>query len=831
MSSFDRNNRPGAAPEAEESSSPGGESQSLRELALRRRMIQRKASSLAGHARALGEADAPKPAAKGAGAPLPTDVRAEMEGAFGAELSDVRVHQSGAAEQLGARAFTEGSDVHMAPGQYDPTSKSGKQLLGHELTHVVQQRAGRVTARQGKGAAINDDAALEGEADAIGDRAAAGERVQVTGSSAGLADKSAGTIQAKLNFDAAKLTAAGGGSSFASKLTGGSYHKLVGLLKSYQALYDKNHQDPGLEAILKNIQATSNTWLNKHKTDKPERQQAVQALLVESTRELAQEQIAFKEASAWAASRSGRDAKPDDAGGGEEHKGDADAKDAGGGEHKADGGGPGGASAARQPPPVPARPPKAMVASALGKPGAEAKGEEHKAVGPDAKAVAPEPPSDEADEQEAEELKAESHEKEDSKGDAVTAGGLPASGQVEAMKAKLGGGIPMAMPGATSRGMVRDGARSGGDAEFKSQAPQPGAAMPQSQGEGIAIQNALRAAEEAVNAGKLEAVVGEDAIAGIVELLDQLAADVAQWTDAPPKASDQIALLNLLAQIQSANPGGIRAALANFGIDVDEDKDDEKDGGDPEAKDEVKADGEDEVKADDKADVKVDEEEEDEEEDSASAPDKAYLAHQQAKLGKVGADRTAAIQKKGAVGYQKDAAKSAGRQKIKGKVKGLAVTAVGAGAGHLMPGVSQAYSLVRAINQVRSTVRHIKNLRRLRKDAVASGRHKEGDVAVSGIDYAIAQKSKKKTRSAIGGVPLVGTAKTVVMKLKGLYKQATGDRGKDRRAWADCLISEAKKGDRDVQLVILELVGKDQYNLVVDAPQGLDLLVAKLASN
>ncbi|MCU1280650.1 MAG: hypothetical protein JWM53_4196, partial [bacterium] len=508
-----------------------------------------------------------------------------------------------------------------------------------------------------------------------------------------------------------------------------------------------------------------------------------------------------------------------------EHEGDAEHK-GDGNEHKADGGanGPGLASAARQPPPVPARPPKAAVTAAIAAQGGEAKGDEHKAV-------APEAPSDEADEQEAQALEDQEHKKEESKGDAVAAGGLPASGHVEAMKAKLGGGIPMAMPGAANRGMVRDGARAGGDAEFKSQAPQPGAAMPQSKGDGIAIQNALRAAEEAVNSEKLEAVVGEDAIAGIVELLDQLAGDVDQWSVAPPKASDQIALLNLLAQIQSANAGGIRAALAGFGIDVDEDKDDEKDGGDEEAKAEVKADGKDEEEEEIKADGKDEEQDEEEEENADAKSDKAYLAHQQNKLGKVGADRAAAIQKKGAVGYQKAAATSAGRQKVKAKVKMVAATAVGVGAGHLVPGVSQAYSLMRAINQVRSTVRHIKNLKRLRKDAVASGRHKEGDVAVGGMDYAIAQKSKKKTRSAIGGIPLVGTAKTALIKLKGIYKLATGSRGQVRKAFADCLIREAKKGDRDVQLVILELVGKDQYNLVIDAPQGQDLLAAKLGSN
>ncbi|WP_437312512.1 eCIS core domain-containing protein [Sorangium sp. So ce385] len=107
---------------------------------------------------------------------IPAPVRGKMEAAFGADFSGVRVHpRSSRAAELGALAYTQGSDIHMAPGQWAPETRQGQELLGHELAHVVQQRQGRVQATaQYKGVALNDDAALEAEADALGARAAQG---------------------------------------------------------------------------------------------------------------------------------------------------------------------------------------------------------------------------------------------------------------------------------------------------------------------------------------------------------------------------------------------------------------------------------------------------------------------------------------------------------------------------------------------------------------------------------------------------------------------------------------------------------------------------------
>src|SRR5690348_11044147 len=77
-------------------------------------------------------------AGAGGGHPLPDDVLARMQQAFGADLSAVRIHEDASAEAAGAQAYTRGTDIHFAPGKYDPSSASGLELLGHEIAHVVQ---------------------------------------------------------------------------------------------------------------------------------------------------------------------------------------------------------------------------------------------------------------------------------------------------------------------------------------------------------------------------------------------------------------------------------------------------------------------------------------------------------------------------------------------------------------------------------------------------------------------------------------------------------------------------------------------------------------------
>jgi hypothetical protein len=109
---------------------------------------------------------------KSGGQPIPDEVRAKMETAFGMNFSDVRVHIGQEASSLGAIAYTWGTNIHFAPGQYNPHTLQGQKLLGHELWHVVQQKNGRVHNPFGGGVAVVQDHALEAEADRMGIKAA-----------------------------------------------------------------------------------------------------------------------------------------------------------------------------------------------------------------------------------------------------------------------------------------------------------------------------------------------------------------------------------------------------------------------------------------------------------------------------------------------------------------------------------------------------------------------------------------------------------------------------------------------------------------------------------
>ena len=86
--------------------------------------------------------------ARSGGQPLDSSTREQMGQAMGYDMSGVRVHTSTEADdlshQLGAQAFTTGQDVFFREGAYDPGSSAGRELIAHELTHVVQQGTGQV---------------------------------------------------------------------------------------------------------------------------------------------------------------------------------------------------------------------------------------------------------------------------------------------------------------------------------------------------------------------------------------------------------------------------------------------------------------------------------------------------------------------------------------------------------------------------------------------------------------------------------------------------------------------------------------------------------------
>lgn len=84
------------------------------------------------------------------GIPLSGEVRDEMERAFGVDFSGVKIHTDEDAvrmnRQLCSQAFTRGQDIFFNEGKYRPETGAGKQLLAHELAHVVQQCGRKVAA-------------------------------------------------------------------------------------------------------------------------------------------------------------------------------------------------------------------------------------------------------------------------------------------------------------------------------------------------------------------------------------------------------------------------------------------------------------------------------------------------------------------------------------------------------------------------------------------------------------------------------------------------------------------------------------------------------------
>ena len=93
----------------------------------------------------------------GSGERIDPESRAFFEPRFEHDFSKVRLHTddraSAAAQSINARAFAFGDHVVMGEREYQPGSISGRKLLAHELTHVVQQRQAGISAIQRQPAA------------------------------------------------------------------------------------------------------------------------------------------------------------------------------------------------------------------------------------------------------------------------------------------------------------------------------------------------------------------------------------------------------------------------------------------------------------------------------------------------------------------------------------------------------------------------------------------------------------------------------------------------------------------------------------------------------
>ena len=120
--------------------------------------LQRKADMANNAAQ---RAEAPRPNNTG----MPDNLKSGIESLSGFSMDDVRVHyNSSKPATVQALAYTQGTDIHVAPGQ--------EKCLPHEAWHVAQQMAGRVSPTTNiNGMPVNDNAALEHEADVMGEKA------------------------------------------------------------------------------------------------------------------------------------------------------------------------------------------------------------------------------------------------------------------------------------------------------------------------------------------------------------------------------------------------------------------------------------------------------------------------------------------------------------------------------------------------------------------------------------------------------------------------------------------------------------------------------------
>ena len=120
--------------------------------------LQRKADMANNTAQ---RAESPRPNNTG----MPDNLKAGIESLSGFSMDNVRVHyNSSKPATVQALAYTQGTDIHVAPGQ--------EKHLPHEAWHVAQQMAGRVSPTTNiNGLPVNDNVALEHEADVMGERA------------------------------------------------------------------------------------------------------------------------------------------------------------------------------------------------------------------------------------------------------------------------------------------------------------------------------------------------------------------------------------------------------------------------------------------------------------------------------------------------------------------------------------------------------------------------------------------------------------------------------------------------------------------------------------
>ncbi len=136
-------------------------------------LIQKTENQTSGRGPPQGDFSSKLNQTKGSGQPLDSDTNSFMSNRFGADFSNVRIHDNSTAasmsDSISAKAFTHQNNIYFNQGQYQPNTSAGKHLLAHELTHTIQQGAVG-TSVQPKLEIGSPTSALEKEADSMADK-------------------------------------------------------------------------------------------------------------------------------------------------------------------------------------------------------------------------------------------------------------------------------------------------------------------------------------------------------------------------------------------------------------------------------------------------------------------------------------------------------------------------------------------------------------------------------------------------------------------------------------------------------------------------------------
>ncbi|MFT5821030.1 MAG: hypothetical protein ACI8ZM_002279 [Crocinitomix sp.] len=108
-------------------------------------LLQKQGNENSGRGPPIGDFSSKLNQSKGSGQPMDSATNSFMSSRFGADFSDVKIHNGSDAanmsDSINAKAFTHQNNVYFNQGQYQPNSNEGKTLLAHELTHTIQQGA------------------------------------------------------------------------------------------------------------------------------------------------------------------------------------------------------------------------------------------------------------------------------------------------------------------------------------------------------------------------------------------------------------------------------------------------------------------------------------------------------------------------------------------------------------------------------------------------------------------------------------------------------------------------------------------------------------------